>query len=101
MLKPRKTKEGEALKGAVPFCPLGKTLPQAKIELSGVRRDGISLTTYTDVEGGFSFNNLPAGTYALKAKKQSKMFPLLYHPLGCKVIEYDGITSASVSLKTE
>lgn len=80
---------------------LGKTLPQAKIELSGGGRDGISLTTYTDIEGRFNFNNLPAGSYALKAKKQSKMFPLMYHTLGYTVIEYDGVTSASVSLKTK
>lgn len=56
-----------AVKGAV--TALGKPLSHTRVVLESDSTEGITLKTYTDANGLYEFNNLPTGTYTIKAGK--------------------------------
>lgn len=68
----------------------GKPLSNTRVLLESASGDGISLKTRTNADGKYTFNNLPAGTYTIKAGK----FP---HMPKRVVVQYDGITTTTVN----
>jgi len=56
-----------SIKGSI--TALGRPLPNTRVVLESDSTEGISLKTYTDPDGLYGFNNLPTGTYRIKAGK--------------------------------
>lgn len=54
-----------AINGAV--SAMGRPLSKVRVVLKAVSLDGITITTYTDANGHYEFNNLPTGTYRVTA----------------------------------